>query len=49
VAARLLAELGKQGVNIRYSYLSSSAPDRCFLVVQTTNDERVVEVVTAAA
>ena len=45
VAARLLTELGNQGVNILYSYLSSSAPDRCFVVVETTNDERAVEVV----
>ncbi len=49
VAARLLAELGRQGVNIRYSYLSSSAPDWCFVVVETTNDERALEVLTAAA
>ena len=49
VAARLFAELGQQGVDIRYSYLSSIAPDRCFLVVETTNDERAVEVVAAAA
>ncbi len=49
VAARLFAELGQQGVDIRHSYLSSIAPDRCFLVVETTNDERALEVVAAAA
>jgi hypothetical protein len=49
VAARLFAELGQQGVDIRYSYLSSIAPDRCFLIVETTNDERALEVVAAAA
>jgi hypothetical protein len=49
VAARLLAELGQQGVDIRYSYLCSSAPDLCFVVVETTNDERAVEIVAAAA
>jgi hypothetical protein len=49
VAARLLAELGQQGVDIRYSYLCSIAPDVCFMVVETTNDERAVKIVTAAA
>jgi hypothetical protein len=49
VAARLFGELGQQGVDIRYSYLSSSAPDCCFLVVETTNDERALEVLAAAA
>ena len=49
VAARLFAELGQQGVDIRYSYLSSIAPDCCFLVLETTNDERALEVVAAAA
>jgi hypothetical protein len=49
VAARLLAELGQQGVDIRYSYLSSIAPERCFVVVETSNDERAMEIVAAAA
>jgi hypothetical protein len=50
VAARLFVELGQQGVGIRYSYLSSIiAPDCCFLVLETTNDERALEVVAAAA
>ena len=49
VAACLFAELGQQGVDIRYSYLSSIAPDCCFLVLETTNDERALEVVAAAA
>jgi hypothetical protein len=48
VAARLLAELGQQGVDIRYSYLCSKAPDLCFVVVETTNDERALEVMAAA-
>ena len=46
--ARLLTELGQQGVNMRYSYVSAIAPDRCFLVVETTNDARALEVMIAA-
>jgi len=48
VAARMLADLGQQGVDIRYSYLCSRAPDLCFVVVETTNDERALEIVAAA-
>ena len=47
-AAGLLAELERQGVNIRYSYLTSIDSNRCFVVVETTDDERTLEVVTAA-
>ena len=43
VVARLVAELGLQGVGIRSSYLSSTTPDNCFLVVQTTDDKRALE------
>ena len=47
-AARLLAELGRQGVTIRYSYLTAVEPDQCFVVVETTDDERTLQVVSAA-
>lgn len=46
-AARLLTELDKQGVGIRYLYLSSIDPDQCFVVVETTDDEWTLKVVTA--
>jgi len=49
VAARLLAKLEHAGVDIRCSYLSSSAPDRFYLIVETTHENRTLKLMTAAA
>ena len=40
--AQLMTELGRQGVGIRYSYLSSVDPERCFMVLGTPDCERVL-------
>jgi hypothetical protein len=47
--ARLLSDLIGQGVNVTASYLSTVAADQCFVVVRTTNDDRMLELVQAAA
>lgn len=46
--AMLLKKLAEHGVEIRYSYMSSIAPDHCFVVVETSNHERTLEIITTA-
>jgi hypothetical protein len=46
-AAKLGATLGNAGIDILYSYASSSGTDRFFAVFKTADDERAIHVLDA--
>ena len=43
-AAVMMTALDEQGVEVRYSYLSSIDPRNCFMILETTNNDRALEV-----